>query len=105
MQKVEYWRRVRPPTLGQYLVRRMVRQVMTAGKDITGVGIDADSGRPTPMSAQAAKMRLKGLTAEDIAREHPEWVEEYNEQQLLEKEVPAGGHDRPHQGTATPANP
>ena len=97
LQKVTYWRRVRPPSVGQYLVRRMVREVMTAGKDITGVGFDADSGRPIPISAQAAKMRLKGLTADDIAREHPEWVEEYKHEQLLEKEVPAG-----RGGQATP---
>jgi hypothetical protein len=86
MQKVEYWRPVKAPTLAQYLIRRAVREVMTRGHGLTGVGIDQDSGRPIPVSAQAAKMRMKGVTAEQLAQEHPEWVEDYrNEYKLLEK--------------------
>jgi len=78
LQKIEYYRQVRLPTLAQYLYRRAVRETMAAIKGKVGVTINSSSGNPIPESALAAREALKGLTAEKIAKEHPEWVDEYN---------------------------
>ena len=51
---------------------------MKAIKGKVGVTVNPGTGTPIPESALAAKEALKGLTAEKIAKEHPEWVEEYN---------------------------
>ena len=77
VQKIEYYRQVKPPTLKQYLYRRAVREKMATIKGKTGVTINPDTGLPIPESALAAKQALKGLTIEEILREHPEWEEEY----------------------------
>jgi len=79
--KVEYYRVIKPPTLKQWVYRRAVRQAMAAIRDQKGVTLDPETGRPIPVSALAAKEALKGLTAEQIMEEHPEWVEEYNAMQ------------------------
>lgn len=76
--KVEYYRQVKPPTLDQFLYRKAVRGTMRAIKGKVGVTINPGTGIPIPESALAAKEALKGLTAEKIAKEHPEWVDEYN---------------------------
>ena len=76
--KIEYYRQVRPPTLDQFLYRRAVRETMKAIKGKVGVTVNPGTGIPIPESALAAKEALKGLTAEKIAKEHPDWVEEYN---------------------------
>ena len=80
LQKIEYYRQVKPPTLAQYVYRRAVREAMATIKGKVGVTINPSSGNPVPESALAAKEALKGLTAEKIAKEHPDWVEEYNSQ-------------------------
>ncbi len=79
LQKIEYYRQVRPPTLAQYLYRRAVRENMAKIKGKVGVTVNPETGRPIPESALAARDALKGLTTEAITAEHPEWVEEYNE--------------------------
>ena len=79
LQKIEYWRQVRPPTLKQYLYRRAVREKMSEVKGKTGVTVNPDTGLPIPESALAAGVALKGLTTEKILTEHPEWEEEYAE--------------------------
>lgn len=76
--KVEYYRQVKPPTLAQYIYRRAVRETMKAIKGRIGVTANPSTGIPIPESALAAKEALKGLTAEKIAKEHPDWIEEYN---------------------------
>lgn len=76
--KVEYYRAIKPPTLKQYLYRRSVKEKMASIKGKTGVTVNPGTGTPIPESALAAKEALKGLTAEKIAKEHPDWVEEYN---------------------------
>jgi len=78
LEKVEYYRQVRPPSLAQLLYRRAVREAMAKIKGKVGVTVNPGTGIPIPESALAAKEALKGLTAGKIARDHPEWVEEYN---------------------------
>jgi len=75
--KIEYYRQVRPPTLDQFLYRRAVRETMKAIKGKVGVTVNPGTGRPIPESALAAREALKGLTAAQILKEHPEWKEDY----------------------------
>ena len=75
--KVEYYRQVKPPTLDQFLYRRAVQEAMAKIKGKVGVTVNPDTGIPIPESALAAREALKGLTAERILKEHPEWEEEY----------------------------
>lgn len=77
VQKIEYYRQVKPPTLAQYVYRRAVKETMTEVKGNTGVTLNPSTGRPIPESALAAKNALKGLTAEKILEMHPEWKEDY----------------------------
>jgi hypothetical protein len=77
--KVEYYRQVKPPTLKQFLYRRAVQKAMEKVKGKTGVTLNPENGIPIPQSALAAKEALKGLTAEQILAEHPEWEQEYYE--------------------------
>ena len=78
LQKIEYYRQIRPPTLKQYLYRRAVKEKMAGIKGQIGVTINPDTGTPIPESALAAKEALKGLTAESILELHPEWEQDYN---------------------------
>jgi len=82
LQKIEYYRQVRPPTLKQYLYRRAVKEMMASIKGKVGVTINPGTGIPIPESALAAKEALKGLTAKKIAKEHPDWVEGYNKKHV-----------------------
>jgi len=77
LQEIKYYRQVRPPTLKQYLYRRAVQEKMAEIKGKVGVTVNPDTGIPIPESALAAKEALKGLTAEQILAEHPEWKEDY----------------------------
>ncbi len=79
LQKIEYYRQVRPPTLAQYVYRRAVKEAMAEVKGKVGVVINPGTGLPVPESALAARDALKGLTAEQILTEHPEWKEDYEE--------------------------
>lgn len=75
--KVEYYRQVKLPTLAQYVYRRAVKEAMEKVKGKVGVTVNPEKGTPIPVSALAAKEALKGLTAEQILAEHPEWKEDY----------------------------
>ena len=77
LQKIEYYRQIKPPTLAQFLYRRAVREKMAAIKGKVGVTVNPDTGLPIPESALAAREALKGLTAEQILAEHPTWKEDY----------------------------
>jgi len=77
LQEIKYYRQVRPPTLKQYLYRRAVQEKMAEVKGKVGVTVNPDTGIPIPESALAAKEALKGLTAEEILAQHPEWKEDY----------------------------
>lgn len=77
LQKVEYWRQVRPPTLNQYLYRRAVKEVMAGVKGKVGVTMNPETGIPIPESALAAQSALKGLTGDKVLKEHPEWADDY----------------------------
>ena len=77
LQEIKYYRQVRPPTLKQYLYRRAVQEKMAEIKGKVGVTVNPDTGVLIPESALAAREALKGLTAEQILAEHPEWKEDY----------------------------
>lgn len=77
LQKIEYYRQVRPPTLKQFLYRRAVKQTMAKIKGRVGVTVNPATGKPVPESALAAQEALKGLTTEKILAENPSWKEDY----------------------------
>jgi len=77
LQKIEYYRVVKKPTLDQYLYRRAVKEAMEKVKGKVGVTLNPDTGLLIPESALAAKEALRGLSAEQILTEHPEWKEDY----------------------------
>jgi len=77
LQKIEYYRQVKPPTLKQYVYRRAVKEAMATVKGKDGVTVNPATGNPVPESALAAREALKGITAEQILKEHPEWEEDY----------------------------
>jgi hypothetical protein len=75
LQEIKYYRQIKPPSLKQYLFRRAVKEKMSLIKGQTGVIIE--NGRPIPVSALAAREALKGLTAEQLLEQHPEWQDDY----------------------------
>lgn len=77
VQIITYARQVKPPTLKQYLYRRAVQEAMSQVKGNIGVVPNPETGVPIPKSALAASDALKGLTAEQILKNHPEWKEDY----------------------------
>lgn len=85
VQKIEYYRQVRPPTLKQYLYRRAVKEAMTDIKGQDGVTINPETNHPIPKSALAARDALKGLTTEKILEKHPEWKEDYAKDILAQR--------------------
>lgn len=77
LQQITYWKVKKPPTLNQYLHRRFVREMMKAQKGtMKGVGLGVE-GKRRPKSALLARDALTGLTSTEIAKKHPEWIEEY----------------------------
>ena len=77
LQQITYYRAVRPPTLKQYLVRRAVKE---ASAEVIGTeGTEMHNGRLVPSSARVFYDKLSGKTAEELAKEHPEWLEDYRE--------------------------
>lgn len=85
VQKIEYYRQVRPPTLKQFVYRKAVREAMAAVKGNTGVTTHPDTGNPVPVSALAAREALKGLTAEQLLKENPSWRDEYEKDILARR--------------------
>lgn len=77
LQEIRYFRVKRPPTLKQYVFRRAVKENMEKIKGQTGVTLNPDTNRQIPASALAAQNALKGITAEQIISEHPDWKEDY----------------------------
>ena len=77
LQKIEYYRQVKPPSLAQYVYRRAVKEKMREIKGKVGVTVNPATGLPIPESALAAREALKGLTTEQILAEHPTWKEDY----------------------------
>ena len=77
VQEIHYFRQVRPPTLKQYLLRRAVREEMAKVKGQVGITVNPATGLLIPASALAAKEALKGLNADLILEEHPEWRNDY----------------------------
>jgi hypothetical protein len=80
LQKIEYFRVVKNPTLKQFLHRRHVQEVMQQVKGETGMGTDPDTKKNTPVSALKAKELLTGVNADDLMKLHPDWVEDYNKE-------------------------
>ncbi|GAI23002.1 unnamed protein product [marine sediment metagenome] len=77
LEKIEYYRQKRPPTLSQYIYRRAVKESMAKIKGRVGVTVNPGTGLPVPESALAAREALKGLTTEKILAENPSWKEDY----------------------------
>ncbi|MBW2560499.1 MAG: hypothetical protein JRE40_06545 [Deltaproteobacteria bacterium] len=77
LQKIEYYRQIKPPTLSQYVYRRAVQEKMAEIRGQVGVTINPETGKPIPKSALAAREALKGLTADQILAENPDWREDY----------------------------
>lgn len=75
LEQITYYRLSGPPTLKQYLIRRHMRQV--AQRVVGATGTTIIDGRLLPRSAIRMSSYLKGMTAERIASEHPDWVEEW----------------------------
>jgi len=84
LRKIEYWQQVRPPTLLQYLYRRAVKEEMGKVRGKTGVEVDPETKRLAPSSAIEARKKLRGLTADIVLAEHPEWKDDY-ERDILGK--------------------
>ena len=76
-REVRFFQPSRPPTLNQYLWRRFVAEE-TEGKGVQGVSVNPETGRPVPKTALHMQ-RLKGVTADQIAQDHPEWVLDYRQ--------------------------
>jgi len=75
VQKIEYYRTVRPPTLKQFLARQVFKEA--AEKTKGAKGTTEDKNRVIPDSAKQMRDNLKGLTAEEIAKRRPDLVEQW----------------------------
>lgn len=75
VQKVEYFRTVRPPTLKQFLVREVFKEEAEKTKGTKGT--TEDGNRVIPDSAAKMRNNLKGLTAKEIEVRRPDLVEEW----------------------------
>jgi hypothetical protein len=80
IQQITYLREVKPPTLRQYLQRRNVKEVMEQVKGETGIGVDPETKRNTPVSAIKAKEMLTGVTADELMKLHPDWIKDYEKE-------------------------
>jgi len=77
VQKIQYWKQVKDPTLPQFLMREAMKETCSKVKGVQSTIIDKETGRMMPRSAYKIKKKLKGTTPEKIAKEHPNWVEDY----------------------------
>ncbi|GAI05781.1 unnamed protein product [marine sediment metagenome] len=75
--EVHYFKQVRNPSLKQYLVRRAITEAGVKTRDMKGITVNPETGRPMPQSALSISQEVKGLTAEKLLELHPEWQEEY----------------------------
>jgi len=74
VQKIEYWRSVRPPTLKQFVIRKIFEEQAGETKDMDGTSPDAN--RVLPNSAIHMR-KLKDLKAKDIIQTRPDLVQEW----------------------------
>jgi len=77
VQKIQYWKQVKDPTLPQFLMRKAMREASSKARGVKGTVIDKETGKLMPRSAYKVKKKLEDVTPEKIAREHPAWVDEY----------------------------
>lgn len=77
LQKVEYWKVKKVPTKSQFLMRKAMKEACSKAKGVQGTVVVKETGKLMPRSAYKVKKTLKDVTPEKIAREHPEWVEDY----------------------------
>ena len=77
LEKVEYWRERKPPTLKQFIWREAMKLASDEARVIKGTTINPETGYEIPRSALHIKEALKDKTVEDLMTEHPEWVAEY----------------------------
>ena len=54
-------------------------ETMKEVKGLLGNAVDPETKTTMPVSSITIKERLKGVTAEDVAKLHPDWIEEYKE--------------------------
>lgn len=80
LQKITYFRKVKKPSLRQYLYRRHVQETMEQVKGETGVGVVPDTKKNAPISVIKAKELLKGHTGDVLMALHPDWVEDYEKE-------------------------
>jgi hypothetical protein len=76
-QKVEYYKPITPPSLNQYLVNRAMKEKSSEAKSVKGVVRDKVTGRLMPRAAVTIRDSMKGMKADKVAKERPEWVKEY----------------------------
>lgn len=77
LEKVEYFRLKKLPSLEQYLVRRKLQEVSAKARDVKGV--TTFKGQLMPKSAKIVKQGMINSNADSIKEEHPEWIKDYPE--------------------------
>ncbi len=75
--EIHYFKQVRNPSLKQYLIRRAIKEAGIKTKNMKGITVNPETGRPMPQSALSISQEVKGFTAEKLLVLHPEWKEEY----------------------------
>jgi len=76
-EQISYIRVKKPPTLKQFLIRKAVGEAAKTTEDKAGTA--TYKGRLVPKSAKLIGEAVKGKNSQKIAKEHPEWVREYQE--------------------------
>lgn len=77
LQKVEYYKEIKTPSLKQYLINKKLKEKSAEVKKVKGVVRDKVTGRLMPKVAVQMRESMKGVSADKVAEEHPEWVQEY----------------------------
>lgn len=79
-EKIEYIRERKQPTLKQFIWRKAVKEASAEARKLKGNTTNPDTGLPIPVSALHVKQALDGKTVEDLIKEHPDWVKEFEAQ-------------------------
>lgn len=74
-QKVSYVRVVQPPSLKQFLVNKALKEKSNEARGVKGTTRN-EKGLLVPKSSVIIE-GMKGITADEILQEHPEWKEDY----------------------------
>lgn len=77
LQKVEYYKQINPPSLKQYLINKVLKEKSAEVKNVKGVVRDKVTGRLMPKVAVQMRESMKGMSADKVAKERPDWVKEY----------------------------